>query len=109
MRQAKRLALILFCCGAILFGLGVARPGLAGPPTGAVQGPAARATVQGPQAGGPVMVVIGDPDKAAALGLAGLAAGDVVEVTQTGPATWVVKDPRTGRVVESRRQPELSR
>ena len=80
-----------------------------GPPPGAVQAPAARALVRGPEIGGRAMVVVGDPQKAAALGLPGLAVGDTVEVARPDGGVWTVTDPKTGRVVESRQEPDLGR
>ena len=55
------------------------------------------------------MVVVGDPQRAAALGLPGLAAGDSVEVARPDGGVWTVTDPKTGRVVESRQEPDLGR
>lgn len=80
----------------------------AGPqPGSAVQGPAARAVVQGPQTGGPRMVTVGDPEKAARLGLTGLQAGDAVEVSHPDGGTWLIRDPRTGRTATTREEPDL--
>lgn len=80
----------------------------AGPqPGSAVQGPAARAVVQGLQTGGPRLVTVGDPDKAARLGLTGLHAGDTVEVSHPEVDTWLIRDPKSGRTATTRAQPDL--
>ena len=80
----------------------------AGPPPGsAVQGPAARAVVEGLQTGGPRMATVGDPEKAARLGLPGLQSGDAVEVSHQGGDTWLIRDPKTGRTATTRTEPDL--
>ena len=81
----------------------------AGPLPAGVQGPAARAVVQGLPSGGPTMVPVGDPEKAARLGLPGLQAGDAVEVSHPDAETWVVRDPKSGRTVTTREAPDLGR
>lgn len=105
MQRKKRLVLSVLWSAALTAGL--ISSGLAGPLPGAVQAPAARAMVRGPEIGGRAMVTVQNPQKAAALGLPGLAAGDAVEVVRTGREAWTVTDPKTGRVVESRREPDL--
>ena len=95
----------VLCVAALTASL--ASPVPAGPLPGAVQAPAARAMVRGPEIGGRPLATAVDPQKAAALGLPGLAAGDTVFVARPSGDVWTITDPKSGRVVESRREPDL--
>ena len=108
MLQFKKSVAALACWSLVSVAFPVLSAAV-GPPPGAVQAPAARALVRGPEIGGRTMAVVGDPQKAAALGLPGLAAGDTVEVARPDSEKWTVTDPKTGRVVESRQEPDLGR
>lgn len=105
MQWKRRLVAAMCCTAAVTASL--VSPAPAGPLPGPVQAPAARAVVRGPEIGGRASVVVADPKKAAALGLPGLAAGDRVDVAHPAGDVWTVTDPKTGRVVESRREPDL--
>jgi len=106
MLRRNKFCLSALCAMALAAPLTVAAP--AGPLPGAVQAPAARAMARGPEIGGRPQVVAADPQKAAALGLPGLAAGDAVEVARPGRDVWTITDPKSGRTVESRREPDLA-
>ena len=105
MHRRSPLCFTLLCPALLTTALAGVVP--AGPLPGALQAPAARALVQGPQIGGPPLAVAVDPQKAAALGLPGLAAGDTVEVAHPRRDVWTITDPKSGRRVESRREPDL--
>ena len=67
MHRRSPLCFTLLCPALLTTALAGVVP--AGPLPGALQAPAARALVQGPQIGGPPLAVAVDPQKAAALGL----------------------------------------
>ena len=103
-REKKCIAAL--CCLAVLAVFPVGSV-LAGPPPASLAAPAARALVRGPELGGRTSLPVADPQKAAALGLPGLAAGDTVDVAHPAKDVWTVTDPKTGRTVETRREPDL--
>ena len=106
MLRRKKCCVSVLCATAVTACLAVAVP--AGPLPGAVQAPAARAMARGPEISGRPQVVAADPQKAAALGLPGLAAGDAVEVARPSSDVWTITDPKSGHTVESRREPDLA-
>ena len=106
MRSAPRA---IFAATAFL-AISVPISAAAGPPAG-VQGAAARDVTRAAPSNQPAssVITVGDPQKAAAIGLPGLKEGDKVEVSRGPDGTWIVRDPASGNAATLAQPPDFGR